>query len=72
MPTTTRKRKPKPPTGRPVGRPRGAPHRSISTRVPLELRAAIWQVAETEGIPPQRVMRRWLEEGLARHATGPS
>lgn len=55
-------------TPRRVGRPSGPPTKAVSARVTLELRSALWQRAETEGVPPQRLLTRYLTEGLARDA----
>lgn len=66
MPTKTRKRKPTTSTGRPIGRPPGPPTKAVSARVTLDLRAAIWQRAAADGVPPQRLIMRYLTEGLAR------
>lgn len=38
----------------------------VSIRVPITLLAGIKAAAATQGIPYQRLMKIWLEEGLAR------
>lgn len=66
MPTTTKRKRKTTSTGRPIGRPPGPPTKAVSARVTLDLRAAIWQRAEADGVPPQRLIMRYLTEGLAR------
>lgn len=66
MPTTTKRKRKNTTTGRPIGRPPGPPTKAVSARVTLDLRTALWKRAEADGVPPQRLIMRYLTEGLAR------
>lgn len=60
------------PTGRPVGRPPAPPTAVVSSRVPVDLRREIWEIAETEGVPPHAVIREMLAAGVKRRRKRPA
>ena len=59
------------PTGRPVGRPPAPPTAVVSSRVPGDLRREIWEVAETDGVPPHAGIREMLIAGVKRRRKNP-